>query len=668
MNTTLISNVGSRQDAMLFNNNADYSDETFINQLLGFSLDTIEKNTSPAKKLDDNIFEHYASFDEENLTFMLNNNQFLIKNIDEYFNNPSNQQFEPINSFFYKLFSKIDEKHNTKLTEKFQNLANKFLSENDDLPNKKESLKLIFSAMNEHFNNNEIKKFDDNISSKFQKDFLLDKLSNIFNNGNKGLSNSNFLIEKTPYFEFLSDSKQKLSDASDFVEKLQINNIDDSEVALAKIKDLFTALTPSNDMKLRSDFNTLIYQYDVQSSPSKSEFMNKLALIFDEIKGRFNNIEMKNLESIITDKHNISMLFEKISNLDISPKKDIFEEVRINSFNNNLFTNKLKFINSQTTIYNKIKQLDNEYKTYNKQEFAKLASDSKLGIQITQAENSNAINTKANIISHNTAKLGTTINEMAKNIQNERVNVINIDNSFAKELHTSTKNNEYLNSDEKIRFEKMLNFSQSGEDFSRNGEESTYLYNYKKAIFGNLNKIIHNSNLKFDAIQHGVQDVNPQYNQLFNKIRINNFGNTVLGFIRSINQDALGTARMVLNPESLGMVFVEINMKGNVANVNIKAQSQETLKSLEGQIAFLKENLKQSGIETNRIDTSLANNDKNNENQHLSGNRNGEKGADKERREFVRSFKNTINNENKETDDNEFTNRFFSEKIIEKYV
>ncbi len=693
MNTTLISSMGSRQDTMLLNTNAGFSEESFINQLLGFSLDTIEKNPPPAKKLDENIFEHYASFDEENLTFMLNNNQILIENIDEYFNNTSNQQFEPLNSFFYKLFSKIDEKHNTELTEKFQSLANKYFSENNDVPKQKESVKMIFSAMNEHFNNNEIKKFDNNISSNFQNDFLLDKLTNIFSNNNNGLSNSNFLIEKSPYFELLSDSKQKLSEANDFIAKLQINNSTDSEAALAKIKDLFTSLTPSNEQKLRSDFNTLTYQYDVQNSASKPEFMNKLSLVFNEIKYRFNNNEMKNLETTITDKHNISLLLDKISSIEISSKNDIVKEVRINNFNNNLFNNKVKFINNHTTINDIISQLDSEYKTEFKQEFIKLATEGKSGSlnnnnqsindgkTINNKLNNNNLdnnielpNTNGNITlttNQKSAKLETTVNSIARQIQTEMASVANssnLDNSTRKELNSASINNDLIDKDDLMSFEKMFNFSQSGEDFSRNGGESTNLDNYKKAIFGNLNKIISNSNVKFETIENGEQNVKTQYNQLFNNIRINNFGNTALGFIRSIPQNATGTARLVLNPESLGMVFVEISMKGNVASVNIKAQSQETLKSLEGQIALLKDNLKQSGIETNRIETSLANNDKNDENQYLSGNKNGEKGADKERREFVRSFKNTTNNDNNETDDSEFKTRFFSEKLIEKYV
>lgn len=91
------------------------------------------------------------------------------------------------------------------------------------------------------------------------------------------------------------------------------------------------------------------------------------------------------------------------------------------------------------------------------------------------------------------------------------------------------------------------------------------------------------------------------YNQ-YGQIRTQEFTQTTLQLIRSTPYNTTSTANLVLKPESLGTLFVQITMTDNKAKINIMADTTEAIKSIEHQIGALKEKLSQNGIIADSID------------------------------------------------------------------
>jgi hypothetical protein len=114
--------------------------------------------------------------------------------------------------------------------------------------------------------------------------------------------------------------------------------------------------------------------------------------------------------------------------------------------------------------------------------------------------------------------------------------------------------------------------------------------------------------------------------QILRNIKLAEIARTINNIVKSAPANSTSTARLILKPESLGTVFVEISMNGNMAKLNIKADSREAVKSIESQIAALRDKLSQNGIKTESVDI---------------GERSAEGYADSEgrRRQYSKSYK-----------------------------
>ncbi len=141
----------------------------------------------------------------------------------------------------------------------------------------------------------------------------------------------------------------------------------------------------------------------------------------------------------------------------------------------------------------------------------------------------------------------------------------------------STKNSESLNSKKLI--ELFMNGKISSEAFNQNLSELKQISNEIKV------------NAKEYVIYKDVQAKNIMLNTA------NSLGD--------IAPNGSAVIKMNLNPNNLGKVFVELNVINNVATLNFKSESKETIKLIENQINNLVDKLNTQGINTNSISVSL---------------------------------------------------------------
>lgn len=120
------------------------------------------------------------------------------------------------------------------------------------------------------------------------------------------------------------------------------------------------------------------------------------------------------------------------------------------------------------------------------------------------------------------------------------------------------------------------------------------------------------------------------------RTQIKEFASKLTSLVKSVPNSTNATAKMVLRPESLGTVFVDINSTEGVVKLKIKAQSKEVVEKLEAQIAELRQKLEKSGLVADQIEFALY---EDGENAFGSFGYSKEKQDEMEaRKEFVRSF------------------------------
>lgn len=99
------------------------------------------------------------------------------------------------------------------------------------------------------------------------------------------------------------------------------------------------------------------------------------------------------------------------------------------------------------------------------------------------------------------------------------------------------------------------------------------------------------------------------------------------------------TARMVLNPKSLGTVFVDVNLAGNQLSINIKTETKEAASKIEQQLGILKERLSALGIQTENVNVKMNEDSEKQASSYQDPNNNREKREQEtERRSFLKTF------------------------------
>ncbi|MCX6152995.1 MAG: flagellar hook-length control protein FliK [Candidatus Kapabacteria bacterium] len=137
--------------------------------------------------------------------------------------------------------------------------------------------------------------------------------------------------------------------------------------------------------------------------------------------------------------------------------------------------------------------------------------------------------------------------------------------------------------------------------------------------------------------------VNNQENTV--RINLNELNNTIRSYASSMTNGTSYQAKIILNPESLGTVFVEMSLKGNVVDINIKAETKEAVMNIRQQINDLKEKLAGNGLQSDKIEVELK--DSWQDESNSKNRRNGlSQDDEKARKDFVKSFQN-LKEENK---------------------
>ena len=99
-------------------------------------------------------------------------------------------------------------------------------------------------------------------------------------------------------------------------------------------------------------------------------------------------------------------------------------------------------------------------------------------------------------------------------------------------------------------------------------------------------------------------------------INLQEFGNTALTMIKNTPNNTIHSARLTLQPQSLGTVMIEISLANNIAKLDIRVDSREAAKSIESQLGVLKEKLANEGIKIESADVKLSNFEKDTKNNN----------------------------------------------------
>ncbi|TAL67291.1 MAG: flagellar hook-length control protein FliK [Bacteroidetes bacterium] len=132
------------------------------------------------------------------------------------------------------------------------------------------------------------------------------------------------------------------------------------------------------------------------------------------------------------------------------------------------------------------------------------------------------------------------------------------------------------------------------------------------------------------------------------RFRLEEIADKTLQVAKNLQNNTTYTARLNLNPPSLGTVSIEITMKDDIAKLVMKTDSREVAKNLENQLIQLKDKLNQQGIKTESIKIEIRNveNDLNDKHAFFEGSNARHKDG-KANREFI----GTLNQLSREEDE-----------------
>ena len=152
----------------------------------------------------------------------------------------------------------------------------------------------------------------------------------------------------------------------------------------------------------------------------------------------------------------------------------------------------------------------------------------------------------------------------------------------------------------------------------------------------------------------------------YSNVKLEDFRKTAAKVIRNTPENGTSTARINLYPKSLGRVFVEVNMKGVNAALNIKSASKETAKLIEQQLPSLKEGLKAQGINLYNIALKLTGQE--NEFEGYLADREDKGSEYEEKQKYLRTFGFSGKEADKEEDEPVVNNIFRQGSYIERYI
>lgn len=409
--------------------------------------------------------------------------------------------------------------------------------------------------------------------------------------------------------------------------------------SLGSFFKFFDNLFSQIDQKYSTEFRGILKNFESEftellnneTEQSKSSWLSSIEELFSDMKDELSSGKAQKLNSNLNDKMNLYYLFDRLANF--SEKSDP--------------TGALPEILK--------KQIESEFANNNITKYISISS--KTNDDVLASYQIANLNNKTIVPIDETSGI-TTDTKMSESILKS---ALSNENTNAEVEIISDENETIGDESSKIEGLKLSNFSQSGEFNEPQDNQSSNLTTSNLA-FAQIFKNISKSGKEF-AISEENGEL--KYNQVFKNVSLQEFPKLTSGFIRNLPRETGGEARMLLQPASLGTVIVEIKMKGNVADITLKTDTQDALRSIESSFAALRTNLQSQGIEIGKFELNL------NDNQSFaqadnSGNRSS--GESDERRRFLESFKNLGKNEQFENENKTENLRFLAGKLIEKYV
>ena len=265
-----------------------------------------------------------------------------------------------------------------------------------------------------------------------------------------------------------------------------------------------------------------------------------------------------------------------------------------------------------------------------------------------------------------------------ENIENNNIQKENFTEFDSKNLNSN--NSSSNNGSKSNNFEQMQN--ENRQLFANMTKKQTNIDGENYATVQNEPEIIEVQNVKSDingVIQTQLTKIstNPKISakttelteySMVKQIVPEEFPNTSIQLIKNLPENGSKSAKLILQPQALGTVIVEINMTQNKMRMEVKADTQEAVKIIENQMATLKDKLAGNGIIAEKIDVSL-----NQENLQNFGNagqfsRQGKREDKTARSAFIQSL-NGIGTETQDAGKSSIKRNFSKQgSLIETYI
>ena len=277
-------------------------------------------------------------------------------------------------------------------------------------------------------------------------------------------------------------------------------------------------------------------------------------------------------------------------------------------------------INNTSKSKNKIFNVDNNFKDFTESQAPKSERKTlfheKATVPIVKNKYS-AVSLEENIKIDNNNKLRISFAKQEPLSGNKTTaQISDANNNLKKEKLTKSATEKY---------EKQSEYGSTRKNLSTNG--NTFL-NSDTGNFG-----------KGQSFKSADFEQNTTENQLIPNIRLEDFDKTTLKMVRNLPEQGIQNAKLILQPKSLGTVFVKISVKDKNVQLDIKTETQEAMKSIENQLPALKEKLAQQGLTADRVDLKYKGTDNNfAERDNYAQNQSGAKQDKETRQQYLRSF------------------------------
>lgn len=291
-----------------------------------------------------------------------------------------------------------------------------------------------------------------------------------------------------------------------------------------------------------------------------------------------NKIEQLNLKEIQFSSKTINPTNNSITNL---------PELKIDTTNKNLTLNQKNLTKTITQPEQETKQkvILNENKAY---------------IKNNNKENKNNIQNPQNIIyTPKELSILTEITNKSNNIKNTNDITYTQNNTNKSQLidNISLMNNNQPKNNANNSIKQEFNANNSHKKIA------------KTAIFKNdkhLQKYI--GNIPNTSMNNLITTNISRTYELKSPLQPEEIAKELTKITKNIIDNNIYTARIILKPESLGTLFVKIQLISNKVNIKIDVEQMEVLKNLESQTPALKEALEKVGLKTEEINYRLKEN------------------------------------------------------------